>query len=851
MRITITKKLWLCFGLLIIIIALSGLMSYVQFTKINKEVVQYINVEDPLEKAIFEMEINFYQTARAVLDYTWHQHPEAVRIKIDSEVNFEKFEIEFNKLVQIEEQKKLSLKIAKLYRDYKEVGNTIVALADQYRSIIRIFKENSEEIHELIDKKLQVAIDKSSPHAIKKLKASLDMEITIDKAFSSIKDYVHWQDPLLREKLFEAQTDFNQFNALYNKMDIGAEERHYLDQLNENFIQNIKIGNDIMAITDKMTKGLSLFEEYYVKINKVLTNQIRPLIIEEKIKAAENAKISINTARILFLILAILGALTGFTSASIISKGILESVRTLIDGVERFGQGDFIHIIDVKSKDEMGQLAIAFNKMAQKRKRAEEKVRQSEQRLQDFINSSADSFFLFDEHLNFVDVNKAGANWINRPKEDIVGRNILDISPMLGQIGRYEKYQDVLKTGNPFYIDDVILALETHKGNYFSIKAFKVGRGLGIIAFDITDRKQTLEMLRSERDKLEVVLNCIGEGMYIVNQDFIIEYQNVINENLYPHAIGKKCYRCYMHSNEPCDFCVMKKSIDLYKIHYIEAIFSNGKNYDITFSPFTDINNDIKVIILTRDITEKKTLQAEAMRAGHLASLGELAAGVAHEINNPINGIISYAEVLNDQCSEQDFDTEIPNRIIKEGDRIAKIVNNLLSFSRSRTNEYSPAHIKDILSDSLGLVERQISKDGITIRIDVPPDLPTIKARHQEIQQVFLNIFSNARYALNQRFPEFNQKKFLEIRGEMLKIEGQSYVRITFHDNGIGISKHLLDKIMEPFFSTKPRGEGTGLGLSISHGIIRNHGGRLFIESNKGEYTKVIVDLPVDKTIRV
>ena len=138
-------------------------------------------------------------------------------------------------------------------------------------------------------------------------------------------------------------------------------------------------------------------------------------------------------------------------------------------------------------------------------------MRQSEQRLQDFINSSVDSFFLFDEHLNFVDVNKAGANWINRPKEDIVGKNILDISPMLRQIGLYEKYQDVLKTGNPFYIDDVILALEIHKGKYFSIKAFKVGKGLGIIAFDITDRKQTLEMLRSERDKLEVVLNCIGE----------------------------------------------------------------------------------------------------------------------------------------------------------------------------------------------------------------------------------------------------------------------------------------------------------------------------------------------------
>ena len=168
MRITITKKLWLCFGLLIIIIVFSGLISYLQFTKINKEVIQYINIEDPLEEAIFEMEINFYQTARAVLDYTWHQHPEAVKIKIDSEANFEKFEIEFNKLVKIYEQKQLTLKIAKLYRAYKKVGNKIVTLADQHRSGIWIFKESSKDIDELIDKKLRLAIDKSAPNAIKK-----------------------------------------------------------------------------------------------------------------------------------------------------------------------------------------------------------------------------------------------------------------------------------------------------------------------------------------------------------------------------------------------------------------------------------------------------------------------------------------------------------------------------------------------------------------------------------------------------------------------------------------------------------------------------------------------------------
>ena len=235
------------------------------------------------------------------------------------------------------------------------------------------------------------------------------------------------------------------------------------------------------------------------------------------------------------------------------------------------------------------------------------------------------------------------------------------------------------------------------------------------------------------------------------------------------------------------------------------------------------------------------------MRASHLASIGELASGVAHEINNPINGIINYAEILKDQFNEMGEDAEIPTRIIREGDRIAAIVKNLLSFARDRKEEYSPASIRDIIADSLALAEKQINKDGIKLKVDIPDDLPKVKARSQEIQQVFLNILSNARYALNRRFPEFHEDKILEIKGETIEIEDRNYIRTTFYDQGMGISASEMDKIFDPFFSTKPKGEGTGLGLSISHGIIKAHGGRLLFESVEGEYTKVMVDLPVNE----
>ena len=115
--------------------------------------------------------------------------------------------------------------------------------------------------------------------------------------------------------------------------------------------------------------------------------------------------------------------------------------------------------------------------------------------------------------------------------------------------------------------------------------------------------------------------------------------------------------------------------------------------------------------------------------------------------------------------------------------------------------------------------------------MDVPYDLPKIKVRSQEIQQVFLNILSNARYALNQRFPGLNKDKLLEIKAEAIEINSRMHVRTSFYDRGMGIPRDIMDKISNPFFSTKPQGEGTGLGLSISHGIIKSHDGRIWFES--------------------
>ncbi len=242
-----------------------------------------------------------------------------------------------------------------------------------------------------------------------------------------------------------------------------------------------------------------------------------------------------------------------------------------------------------------------------------------------------------------------------------------------------------------------------------------------------------------------------------------------------------------------------------------------------------------------KKITEQDQARAEIMRVGHLAYLGELVAGVAHEINSPVNGIINYAQILVNKYERGSLEQDIARRIIKEGEHISGIARNLLSFARGR-KERIPIHIDEILSDALDLTRTQLLKDGINLKINISQDMPEIIVCPQQIEQVFLNVISNARYALNLKYPETDEDKILEIIGEKVTIDDRPYVRVIFHDRGNGIPSDISGMVMNPFFTTKPN--GTGLGLSISDNIIRDHGGRIYIDSVEGEHTKAIIDLP-------
>ena len=244
------------------------------------------------------------------------------------------------------------------------------------------------------------------------------------------------------------------------------------------------------------------------------------------------------------------------------------------------------------------------------------------------------------------------------------------------------------------------------------------------------------------------------------------------------------------------------------------------------------------------DITEKKDLQAEAMRASQLASLGELAAGVAHEINNPLNAVINFAQLLEDDVRSP-ASADLLKRIILESNRIAAIVRNLLSFARMEHEKFGPVPLAAVVADALELTRAQMEKEGIDIVVDVPAELPEVRGRAQELQQVCINLLSNSRHALNQKYPGQSEDKTLRISAAPAST-GHA-ILLLVRDQGVGIPSAMLAQVFNPFFSTKPKGVGTGLGLSISRKIVETHGGALSISSEAGLFTEVSIILPMWK----
>jgi two-component system, NtrC family, sensor kinase len=271
----------------------------------------------------------------------------------------------------------------------------------------------------------------------------------------------------------------------------------------------------------------------------------------------------------------------------------------------------------------------------------------------------------------------------------------------------------------------------------------------------------------------------------------------------------------------------------IYKIH-LPAPDGRSLIVNVEVAPFqVGTGERCGTVLILDDITARIRLEEQLQHSEKMASIGLLAAGVAHEVNTPLAGISSYTQLLKGQLDAKDPKLPLLDKIEKQSFRAAKIVNNLLNFSRGSGVELEPLDVNKALLDVLSLVEHQLEGSKIKVRKELAAELPPVRGNENRIQQVFFNLILNARDAMP--------------RGGWLTLcthADLDTVVVEVKDTGHGIKREDIKRIYDPFFSTKGIGRGTGLGLSVSYGIVQEHGGAIFVDSAPGTGTTFQVALP-------
>jgi signal transduction histidine kinase len=244
------------------------------------------------------------------------------------------------------------------------------------------------------------------------------------------------------------------------------------------------------------------------------------------------------------------------------------------------------------------------------------------------------------------------------------------------------------------------------------------------------------------------------------------------------------------------------------------------------------------VIAIGQDRTEVRELEGQVIHAERLATLGQLAAGVVHEINNPLTSISVYGEYLLSKLKRtgaEHADLKRVERILRSSDRIMSFTRNLLTYARPSKEEARPVVLNDVVREAVGFCEHIIREAGVAIELSCAENLPKVNAVPEQLHQVFVNLITNACNAA----PEEGGRAHVTTR-----LHGHDRVHIEIQDNGVGIRAAELDRVFEPFFSTRRKGTGTGLGLSIVKNIVEEHRGTIEIDSEVGRGTTVLVTLP-------
>lgn len=517
----------------------------------------------------------------------------------------------------------------------------------------------------------------------------------------------------------------------------------------------------------------------------------------------------------------------------------------------RDGSEIIVFEVTVPVRDDKGQV-LYFDGILEditERKRAEKALKLQRAQLQQLFENSPDAIVMLDTDERVVQANSGFERLFGYCAEEITGRPINELvipddrakeaSALSRAVlhGRFVRQEEVRRRKDGSLVDVSIV------GYPLRLEGKLVG--IYVIYSDISSRKKMEREIRRAAQEWRETFDSISDAVSIHGSDFRLRRVNKAFADRFGmtprQIIGRRCYEVVHGTKEPVLGCPHRETLQTGKPAGAEFLESdNGICLELTTSPIFDERGEVAgTVHIARDITERKQQSLQLMMTDRLASIGELAAGTAHELNNPLTSVIGFSQLLMERDIPDDIRDDL-ELIYSEARRAAEVTKNLLTFARKHAPVKQANRIEVIVEDVLRLRAYEHRLNNIRVKKQFATGLPEMVVDYFQMQQVLLNLIINAEYFMTEAH-----------KGGTLTIAAKrrnSSMVISVADDGPGIPPENLSQVFNPFFTTKKAGRGTGLGLSICHGIVTEHGGRIYARSELGKGATFFVELPINNT---
>ncbi|HET8712700.1 MAG TPA: PAS domain S-box protein [Gemmatimonadales bacterium] len=464
----------------------------------------------------------------------------------------------------------------------------------------------------------------------------------------------------------------------------------------------------------------------------------------------------------------------------------------------------------------------------------------------DIVTALPDAVVITGTDRRVLATNEAGAALLGWEMSDVVGQLIADaVAPL--ERSHVAAREDKVLAGESQRYETKIVNHETGEERDVAISSgpFRVnGKLIGTVATlrDITDPKRAADTLARSEARYRHLVESASDAIVTLDANGRFTTVNHAAENISGYKreelVGQWFAPMIPDDDLPKALAHFQQALagetGLFETQFYRK---DGDNRFISVT-YSTPQKDEEVLCLIRDVTDQKMLQEQLIQSEKMSAIGQLVSGVAHELNNPLAGISAFAQLL---LAEKRFPPDqrtAAETIYSEARRASRIVQNLLTFARQHKAEKVQTSINQVLDDTLELRGYELRVRGIDVRREYDESLPDTMADAHQLQQVFLNLITNAEQAMEQRDGQHHR---LTVRTRRVP----DAIRIEVEDTGAGIPPNLIERVFNPFFTTKPTGSGTGLGLSISLGIVREHEGKIWAENPPQGGARFVVEIPV------